>query len=141
MSKKADFIKPVKAALYIRVACEPQPEEHFGLEIQKRILTDYCARNGYQVAEIFSDMASGFDDKRDGLKEMISRLNDFNVIVVKDFSRLFRDTFKLYELAGQAENHNVSIKSINDGDFISRNFFITCEVLNAYRNRSNLVYQ
>ncbi len=43
-----------RAALYCRVSTEEQSEHGFGLDAQRRILTEYCQREGHS-AEFFVD--------------------------------------------------------------------------------------
>lgn len=43
---------------YIRVSTQEQGNSKLGLEAQKAALEDYCARQGYEVAEWFTEIAS-----------------------------------------------------------------------------------
>lgn len=102
-----------KAALYIRVSTDRQSEEGYSVEFQEEKLRAYCTATDMVVGGVFIDPAySGSNINRPALQLMISRINQFDCVLVYKLDRLSRsqkDTLYLIE--------DVFIK--NNVDFIS----------------------
>lgn len=82
---------------YIRVSTENQVgEDKFGLDVQRREITQYCEANGLNLIDIIEDAAfSGADTERPGIHEILSRSaeGEFTAVVVAKLDRLSRDLF------------------------------------------------
>lgn len=82
----------MKAAIYVRVSTEKQTEK-YGLDAQKRILTDFCKQKGWDY-EIYED-AGISGETIDARPEMIKLLEDarakkFDVALAIEFERFSR---------------------------------------------------
>lgn len=85
---------------YIRVSTETQAEKGYGLDTQRAEIEKYAAAQGYQLAAIFEDAGisgnikdTDDDDainKRAALIEMLAAIDDGDVIIVLNTSRLWR---------------------------------------------------
>lgn len=78
-----------RAAFYARVAAE----NPVALAQQFVQLWDYAQAHDYQMALVASDVGSGFDPERSGLKNILAgaEMGMFDVLLTRDPSRLFRD--------------------------------------------------
>ncbi|NJE60963.1 IS607 family transposase [Thermococcus sp. 21S7] len=59
---------PDKVVIYARVSSRDQKED---LERQVEYLKNYCSSKGYQVAKIITDISSGLNENRKGLKQLL----------------------------------------------------------------------
>jgi len=64
-----------------------------------KTLEQYAAARGYKVAEAITDIASGLNENRKGLKKLIELAKEgkFNVLVVAYLDRLTRFGFRYLE--------------------------------------------
>lgn len=92
------MIKPnygISAVLYLRLSKdEAKRSESLSITIQRRILMDYADTNGFLVTgEYVDDGISGVNFDRAGFVQMIEdgKAKKFDVIIIKDLSRLARD--------------------------------------------------
>lgn len=81
-----------RAAVYVRISTNEQNPD-----LQNHELPDYCARRGWQVAEVYEDCISGGKDRRTGLDRLMAdaRRRKFAVVVVWKFDRFARSTSHL----------------------------------------------
>lgn len=97
-SEKMAMLKHL--AMYLRISDEKKTKgkrvsEEETFENHKQRLTDYCIRNGYTF-EIFQEVVSGGKTdigERPALQKLLSRLNEFDGILVNEVTRLSRDVF------------------------------------------------
>ncbi len=76
-------------AIYARVSTAKQ-KDNLARQIQR--LKEYCEKEQLDNIEVFSDIASGLNDKRKQLKKMLDKVvrNEINMIVVEYPDRLAR---------------------------------------------------
>ncbi|MGC8988313.1 IS607 family transposase, partial [Infirmifilum sp.] len=88
--------KEVRAVIYARVSSSDQRED---LERQVKYLMDYCPSKGYRVVEVLTDIASGLNTDRKGLKKLFDLIGSkqVEVVVVTYRDRLTRFGFKYLE--------------------------------------------
>ena len=118
-----------KAACYCRVSTK-KDEQIQSMEMQKQFFSEYCNNNkGYELYEIYADEGiSGKSLKnRKAFDRMISdaKKGCFDVILVKDFSRLARNTVDLLnsirmlkEIGIEVIFVNYNMTSLGDSEFI-----------------------
>ena len=80
------------AWIYCRVA----DNEHNIIEAQRDELIRFANQHGFNIAGISQDIGSGLDYSRKGLSEtkQAVRSKNADVVLVKNVSRIGRDTFK-----------------------------------------------
>lgn len=87
-------------AIYIRVSTQEQTE-NYSIEIQRERVEAYCISKGWNVKEIFVDGGfSGSSMDRPSLQNMLSKITDFDAVVVYKLDRLSRsqrDTMELIQ--------------------------------------------
>jgi site-specific DNA recombinase len=82
----------MRAGIALRVSTEDQVRK-YGLLLQERACTDYCAAQGYAVVALYRDEGfSGTDRTRPGLKQLLAdaRARRLDVAVFYDTTRLAR---------------------------------------------------
>ena len=94
---------------YCRVAYADEEE----MAEQVKLIDDYCRDNGLTVDECFCDNGvSGLSADRKGLNELLEVLQEGDVVVVRDISRLSRDSFHCMSLLEEMKNLDVELKII-----------------------------
>lgn len=101
-----------KTLAYARVSSHDQKED---LERQKQILEIYCASNGWNF-ELLSDLGSGMNYNKKGLKKLISSILDDEVgrLVLTHKDRLLRFGAEL--IFSICEAKEVEVVIINKGE-------------------------
>lgn len=84
------------AVIYARVSSSDQRSD---LERQVEYLKEYCSAKGYNVVNILTDIASGLNEKRKGLKKLFDYVvnGKIDVVVVSYKDRLTRFGFGYLE--------------------------------------------
>lgn len=99
----------------VAYACVSSADQKADLERQKQVLEIYCAQQGWTF-EVISDLGSGMNYHKKGLKQLLSNLVDGEVgrLVVTHKDRLLRFGAELVFAICQAKNTEVVI--INQGE-------------------------
>lgn len=107
---KKDIIKKEKTILYARVSTKNQKDD---LERQIENLKQYAYSKGYNF-EIITDIGSGINYTKQGLKELLKLINEKKVdkIVILYKDRLVRFGFEIIEYL--CELNNVKIEIIDN---------------------------
>jgi site-specific DNA recombinase len=92
--------KPVRVALYLRVATGRQADSDLSIPDQRRHAKRYCEAHGWEiVADYVEPGRSATDDRRPEFQRLINAATTkppaFDIIVVHSFSYSFRDQFQL----------------------------------------------
>ena len=84
------------AVIYARVSSSDQKSD---LERQVKYLKEYCSARGYAIVDILTDVASGLNEKRRGLKKLFDYVvnGKVDVAVISYKDRLTRFGFKYLE--------------------------------------------
>ncbi|MBA9061531.1 DNA invertase Pin-like site-specific DNA recombinase [Methylobacterium fujisawaense] len=85
---------------YLRVSTGRQAEGDLSIPDQRKQIHAFCAAKGWQVVgEYVEPGASATDDNRPEFQRMIERAGDddhpYDAVVVRSYSRFFRDSFGL----------------------------------------------
>lgn len=104
-----------RAWLYCRI--DAPEDTHGALKGQKKELIDYAEQMGFVVVGESEDIESGLDFGRTGLAEVMKAAGDgrMDVLLVKKFDRLGRDTVKLLELLRGLDQLGVELYSPLEG--------------------------
>ncbi|WP_297421841.1 IS607 family transposase [Thermococcus sp.] len=102
---------PDKVVVYARVPSRDQKED---LERQVEYLKNYCSSKGYQVAKILTDISSGLNENRRGLKQLFKLVESGEItkVVITYKDRLTRFGFRYLEQ--YFNSHGVEIEVIFD---------------------------
>ena len=104
---------PDKAVIYARVSSRDQKED---LKRQVEYLKNYCSSKGYSVARILTDVSSGLNENRKGLKQLFTLVESGEItrVVITYRDRLTRFGFKYLEQ--YFNSHGVEIEVIFDDE-------------------------
>jgi site-specific DNA recombinase len=103
----------MRVAGYIRVSTEQQKEEG-SHHTQREKLQKWADRKGHDI-EIFEDIAvSGQAEDRPEYDEMMSRLDEFDMVAVRELSRFGRSLQKVLQDIEQLDEHEVEFNSITE---------------------------
>lgn len=99
-----------RAAVYARVSSHDQKED---LERQKERLIAYAVEKGYDVKTVLTDIASGLNENRKGLKKLFKLIEEKEVdaVIISYKDRLTRFGFKYLE--SYFKSHGVEIEVVN----------------------------
>jgi len=100
-------------AAYVRVSSHDQKKKG-DLERQKGRVLEYCAKKGYQVQYVLTDVASGMSDNRAQIKQLIrlAATGKISRIVVEHKDRLSR--FMVGVLVDFFASHGVTVEWIEE---------------------------
>ena len=108
----------MNAVGYIRVSTEEQAKEGISLNNQEAKIKAYCESQDWELVRVFSDEgSSGKDMRREGLKELLSFVEDdhVGVVVVYKTDRLTRKQRHLYQLLEDTfEKRGIGFKSVTE---------------------------
>lgn len=105
--------KKLKVAIYCRVG----REEQLAVEKQESEIKKYCKQQGYEVFKSYIDNGfSGNDKTRPSYNLMLEDLkqNRFDMIIVKDVSRLHRTTSDLEDFISLIKKYNCNLTLLNE---------------------------
>jgi site-specific DNA recombinase len=112
----SETIKALRAAAYVRVSTDRQANEGLSLGEQERRVTAHAEGQGWTLGEVFADAGeSGRRDDRPALVALLSRLDEFDVVIVPKLDRLGRSASHLWSVYGQFERENVALVSLSEG--------------------------
>lgn len=106
-----------RAWLYCRIDA---PEDAHGiLKSQKKELLDYAEQMGFEVVGASEDLGSGLIYDRPGLAECMKAAADgkADVLIIKDLSRIGRDTARTLEFLRGLDQLGVKLYSPMEGTF------------------------
>lgn len=105
-------------AIYVRVSTLDQAEGGYSLDMQERVLRDWCEANGHSVFRIYADRGiSGKDiQHRSGMTELLSDAScgKFEAILFWALSRFTRSVSDLYITMDALQKKGVSIISYTE---------------------------
>jgi DNA invertase Pin-like site-specific DNA recombinase len=102
---------------YVRVSTKDLQFEKGSHEIQISLIQDYVKQNNLELEKIYLDKTSGKNLDRPGIQELLMNLDNIDVLLVRDQSRLTRETRDisiLAELFAKSETKVVGIKESID---------------------------
>jgi len=103
-----DYIQndyPNQVVLYARVSSNQQKDD---LERQADRLYQYAIANGYKVYKIIKEIASGLNDNRQKLNNILQDKN-YNKLIVEHKDRLTRFGYNYIELLFEEQNREIEI--------------------------------
>lgn len=106
---------PLKAALYTRVSTA-ESRDLQDPETQLVKLRQFAQFRDYEIHKEYVEYASGCDDDRPVLKEMLrdARRGAFKTILVFRIDRLSRSTYKLFSIMQDLKDWHVNVVSVTE---------------------------
>lgn len=107
-----------KAIGYVRVSTEEQSgDDRYGIETQKRAISDYADKNGYEIITWMVDTISGAKDNRPELDKILYQpdsLPNFEAVIVFKNDRVARDTKLYFYYFYTLEKRNIKLLSTEE---------------------------
>jgi predicted site-specific integrase-resolvase len=103
-SKQENKIK--KVCIYARVSSS---QNKTNLNAQAERLEKYCTANGWQIVRTIKEIASGLNDKRTQLADIISKIHDYDYVVIEHKDRLTRVGFNYFEMFYPNKFHVINL--------------------------------
>jgi len=110
-------IKPNKIYVYLRVSSRTQINKTNGIKDQYNICSDYLKKNfKSQSADYYEEIGSSYNNKNKLLllNKIIRKLESNSVLIIRDISRLGRNSFQVFSLLQKIKKLNCYIISVND---------------------------
>jgi predicted site-specific integrase-resolvase len=95
-----------KVCIYGRVSSSQNKDN---LDNQVKRLEQYCVAKGWQIVRIVKEVGSGLNDYRPQLANIISKINEYDHVVVEHKDRLTRTGFNYFELFAPNKFHVVNM--------------------------------
>lgn len=100
---------------YVRLSRDDNKHNYSSIENQKKIIQQYARENNMIVRRIYEDDGiSGYSFNRPEFQKMISDLENIQIIVAKDLSRIGRHNAKVLLFLEQMEEMGVRVILIDD---------------------------
>ena len=117
MNFKNFEINPNRIYVYLRVSTKSQAYKTNGLSDQHKICTEYIKDNfkGYN-ADYYEEIGSSYNNKSNlpVLNKIIRKFEPNSLLIVRDISRLGRDTFQVISFINKIKKLNSHIIGITD---------------------------
>lgn len=132
-----------RAATLVRVSSEEQARGGYGLEFQEQDIRAFCARNNYELINVFRDEGySGATAERPGFAEMMEWARDqrFDVLVVWKLDRLFRNTKLTLQTVDELAPLGIEVRSVQESFTHDSNgrFLLTIFAAGAEKERRDI---
>lgn len=105
----------MRCAIYARVSTEMDGQKT-SIDNQIKIFMDYAAQRNWEIVQIYEDKQSGTKNNRPGLRKLIEegKAKKFDVILVKELSRLARYGALSYDLKDIFDLHNIHLVCLDN---------------------------
>ncbi|GAB6945422.1 IS607 family transposase [Vulcanisaeta sp. JCM 14467] len=104
-------VERIRAVIYARVSSSKQKEQG-DLDRQVELLKKYADERGYTVVDVITDVGSGLEEERGGLKRLLKMVADKRVDVVLIMYRDRLTRFGYEYLQFFFERHGVRIEEV-----------------------------
>lgn len=124
-----------KVAIYVRKSVGVTDAQYASLENQIILLKNYALKNSMEIYKIYQDFNfSGTNDDRPALIEMLNDAfnNKFDLVLVKDLSRLGRNESLVRKIKEELISVNVNIIAIEDGYDSRDEYDLYFSIMNIY---------
>ena len=100
---------------YVRLSRDDDKRNYVSIENQKLIITQYARKHGITIDCWYEDDGfSGYKFDRPGFNKLMEDLNNINIVLVKDFSRLGRHNAKVLLLLDEFQERGKELIVIDD---------------------------
>ena len=114
----------MQAFIYARVSSREQEREGYSIPAQRKLLTEYAASRGFEVAQVFIDVESAKNPGRKEFGNMVRLLegcSSCRIVLVEKTDRLYRNRTDSLTFEELVENHGVEVHLVKEGRVISQN--------------------
>lgn len=110
--------KAKKAYGYARTATVAQAKEPNSIEVQKKLIKEFCKKNNIKLLGIFTDIGKSGLKINPGLAKLLKKTKNggINAVVIKDVSRLTRSATNYFLIKEQLKKAGIEILNISCPD-------------------------
>jgi len=118
----------MKVIGYLRVSTKGQTEEDkFGLESQRDMVEEYCAKNGHEIVDWYIDAGiSGAKEDRPAFSEILAsskeELGGADALIVAKSDRIARDVYIYFAYKNELRKKGIQVISVSE-DFGEQGVF------------------
>lgn len=103
-------------ACYVRVSTDEQAKYGFSIQAQIDALNKYCKEHSYKCEFFIDEGFSASSMKRPGLKRMLSRIKEFDMILFTKLDRLSRNVLDANTINKLLIENQCTMKAIDEDD-------------------------
>ena len=103
-------------ACYCRVSTDEQAKFGFSIQAQKDALKKYCKDNNYKYEFYIDEGISASSMKRPALKNMLSKVDIFDMVLFTKLDRLSRNVLDANNINKLLIDNNCTMKAIDEDD-------------------------
>lgn len=126
-----------KVFIYSRVSTKKQADSG-NLTRQTERLKEYCEQQNYEIVHIYEEVASGLNDNRRKLTQMLKNLDKVSKIIVEYPDRLARFGLKYIDI--HCSSNNVEIVFMEDNDKADANEEMVKDLISIITSFSARLY-
>jgi len=116
MRRTEPSIATIRAAIYVRVSTEEQGDKNLSIPFQIEACQRMAETSGWEVTEVYADIASGKSDKRPNFQRLLAdaRAKKFDQIIVYKYSRFGRNDAQTGMHEATLLKHGVVLRSATE---------------------------
>lgn len=100
---------------YVRLSRDDDKRNYTSIENQRELIENYAVKHDFKIDNIYEDDGiTGYTFDRPGFIEMMDNLNDIEIIIAKDLSRIGRNNAKVLLLLDKLKESGIRLILIDD---------------------------
>ena len=138
----------VRAVYYSRVSTAEQALSGYSLGAQHQIISEYCAKKGYELVGGYSDegISGKTIEQRPQLQDLLEdcRNDEFDVVIIWKLSRLSRRLIDTLSIIEELNQNEIALESVSEKtDFTSTSGIFMTQVMasmNEFERNVSTIY-
>ena len=105
----------MRCGIYVRVSTDDQRDNGYSIDLQLRMIKEYCEKNEYDIVDVYNDTGhSGKDLMRPEMQRLLKDIKSKKIdkLVAIKVDRLTRNNYDGFWLLNYCEEHDVKIELI-----------------------------
>ena len=105
----------MRCGIYVRVSTDDQRNNGYSIDLQLRMIKEYCEKNDYSIVDVYNDAGySGKDLMRPEMQRLLADIKSKKIdkLIAIKVNRLTRNNYDGFWLLNYCEEHDVKIELI-----------------------------
>ena len=105
----------MRCGIYVRVSTDDQRNNGYSIDLQLRMIKEYCEKNDYSIVDVYNDAGySGKDLMRPEMQRLLADIKSKKIdkLIAIKVDRLTRNNYDGFWLLNYCEEHDVKIELI-----------------------------
>ena len=105
----------MRCGVYVRVSTDDQRDNGYSIDLQLRMIKEYCEKNDYSIVDVYNDAGySGKDLMRTEMQRLLADIKSKKIdkLIAVKVDRLTRNNYDGFWLLNYCEEHDVKIELI-----------------------------